>query len=234
MNQPAELFQPDLWCPLSLAERRERLAAMLLGELEGTPGVTGAAIGVGPSDRPYDLTAIAETDVGPLRTQLWSHTRASIFCDGSVHPANRAHLAPGFAVREAAERLRTRCAVPLALESRGLTLTLTPEPGVTRSWTAERSRFRGRTAVTREDQVANAGEVDLRDLLAHFYTGPALRLVGPEGPLLLPGAADDPDAPLVSLCPACHTWSEGAVSPCPACGAATDTVAAVRPARRVG
>ena len=141
---PPELFDPDLWSPLTSRERRDLLAAALLAELHVAPGVTGARIEVGPVDRPYDLTAAVETDVGDLRTPLWSHARATIFADPSIHPANRKQLAPGKAVREAAERLRARLAVPFRLESRGLTATMAPEPGVERTWTAERSRFRNR------------------------------------------------------------------------------------------
>ena len=54
------------------------------------------------------------------------------------------------------ERLGRRLAVPFSLESRGLTVTVTPEDGVERVWVAERSRFRNRTAVIREDRVENA------------------------------------------------------------------------------
>ncbi len=227
-----ELLDPGPWAALSDRERRALLADALLAELEGAPGVQGARIEVGPADRPYDLTAVVETDAGDLRTPLWSHARASIFVDPSIHPANRMQLAPGDAVRQAAERLRARLAVPFTLESRGLTLTLRPEPGVERHWTAERSRFRNRTAVTREDVVADAGDVDLRDLLAHFYTGPALRLVAEDGSAFLLPAAPEAEGPLVSLCPACRHWAEGAVAACPDCGGAVETVVAVRPPRR--
>lgn len=227
------LFEPDLWCGRSLREHRELLASALLSALEGAPGVTGTRVEVGPIGREYDTTAVVETDVGDLRTPLWSHARASIFCDPSIHPANRKQLAPGLAVREAADRLRPRLAVRYALESRGLTVTYEVEPGVERTWSAERSRFRGRTAVTREDRIANAAEVDLRDLLAHFYEGPALRLVGEDGSaFLLPAGADPTHGPLVSLCVACQRWSEGPATECPHCGKPVEVVAAVKPVRR--
>lgn len=227
------LFDPDLWCGRTPAEHRTLLAEALLRELESEPGVTGTSVQPGPIERPYDLTATVETDVGMLRTPLWSHARAVIFCDESVHPANRRQLAPGHAVREAADRLRRRLNVRFTLESRGLTLTLSPEPGVERVWSAERSLFRGKTAVTREDRIAQAADVDLRDLLAHFYSGPALRLVGEDGSaFLLPAASEGEDAELVSLCHQCRRWHEGALAECPACGATVDVVAATRPARR--
>lgn len=228
------LFEPDLWSPLSDAQRRSTLAAALLQALEGAPGVQGTRIELGPVGRSYDLTAVVETDVGDLRTPLWSHVRASIFCDASIHPANRRQLAPGLAVRAAAENFRARLAVPIALESRGATLALTPETGVERAWIAERSRFRGKTTVTREDRIANPPEdLDLRNLLAHFYTGPGLRLVDSEGnALLLPAQADPEDGPLVSLCRSCHRWNDGPVDACPECAGPVDTVVATRPARR--
>ncbi len=227
------LFEPDLWCGRTFREHRELLASALLEELEGAAGVTGTRIEVGPIGREYEMNAVVETDVGDLRTPLWSHARADIFCDASIHPANRKQLAPGLAVREAADRLRRRLAVPYALESRGLTITYEVEPGVERSWSAERSRFRGRTAVTREDRIANPGEVDLRDLLAHFYEGPALRLVGQDGSaFLLPASADATQGPLISLCVACHRWSEEPAAHCPQCGKPVEVVAATRAARR--
>lgn len=231
MPSPA-LSDPDLWTPLSDRERRDLLAAALLEELRGEPGVRDTRIEVGPVDRPYDLTAVVETDVGDLRTPLWSHARAVIFVDPSIHPANRKQLAPGSAVREAAGRLRSRLAVPFTLESRGLTATLSPEPGVERTWTAERARFRNRTAVTREDVVAKSDDVDVRDLLAHFYTGPALRLLGADGTAFLLPAAPEAEGPLVTLCPRCHRWAEGSAAVCPECGSPAETVVAVRPPRR--
>jgi hypothetical protein len=110
---------------------------------------------------------------------------------------------------------------------------MSPEPGVERVWTADRSRFRGRTAVTREDHVEKAAEVDLRNLLAHFYTGPALRCVDAEGnAFLLPAAAEPEQGPLVTLCQQCHHWSKGAQAACPECGGPADVVAAVRSVRR--
>jgi hypothetical protein len=233
-NAP-ELHDPDLWCALGDRERRETLARAMLDALQGAPGVTGARIEVGPVERPYDYTAVAETDVGDLRTPLWSHARATVFCDPSIHPANRKQLAPAAEVERAAERLRRRLAVPFTLEARGLTLTLEPEPGVERTWTAERSRFRNRTAVSREDVVtAKSAEVDVRDLLAHFYTGPSLRAVGEDGTAFLLPASQEEEGRTVSLCPACGRWQEGSASPCPACGAATEVVVAARPPRRVG
>lgn len=229
-----ELFDPELWCALPDAARRRLLAESLHNELRDAPGVTGARVEVGPTGRVYDLTGVVETDVGDLRAPLWSHVRASIFCDPSIHPANRRQLAPGLAVQRAADGVRRRLTVPLVLESRGASITLLPEDGVERVWTAERSRFRGKTVVTREDRVANPPEdLDLRNLLAHFYTGPGLRLVDPQGEaLLLPAGADPEDGPLVSLCGACHRWTEGSLDACPECGAATDLVVATRPARR--
>lgn len=227
------LYDPTTWCVLQLPEQRKHLAEALLAELDGAPGVQGGRIGIGSIDRPYDLVAAARTDVGELRAPLWSHARAELFCDASVHPANRAPYAPGHAIRDAAAALRSRLEVRFALESRGLTFTLHPEPGVERVWTAERSRFRNRTAVTREDRVANAAETDVRDLLAHFYTGPALRMVGEDGTaFLLPAAAEADDGRLVTLCPKCGRWAEGSHAECLHCGAAADTVTILRPARR--
>ena len=230
------LLDPDRWCSLSDSERRAFLARELSGreELGKMSGIEGARIDVGPIERPYDYTAVVQTDVGDLRTPLWSHARAQIFCDGSIHPANRRQLAPRLAVREAADRLRRRLAVPFALESRGLTVTLSPEEGVERVWTAERSLFRGKTSVTREDRIQNpAADLDLRDLLAHFYSGPSLRLVAEDGSaFLLPGAAEAEDGGLITLCQACGRWEEGARKECAECGSPVDVVAAVRPARR--
>jgi hypothetical protein len=227
----AEPTLPDLdpWCLLGFPERRDLLARALSAALEGADGLSGVRVEPGPVGREYDMTAVAETDVGRLRTPLWSHARASIYCDGSIHPANRRQVGPDGAVREAADRLRRRLAVPYALESRGLTLTLSPEDGVERTWTAEHSRFRKRTAVTREDRVEKAGDLDVRDLLAHFYTGPSLRLVSAEGePILLPGSTEA-EGPVVTLCHACGRWHEGAHSPCPACGdERVDVVTAAR------
>jgi hypothetical protein len=226
------LSEPDLWAALSDRERRDLLARSLMAALEGAPGVSGTRMEVGPVDRPYDYTAVVETDVGDLRTPLWSHARATIYVDPSIHPANRKQLAPGPELAKAAERLRGRLAVPFALESRGLTVTLTPEPGVQRTWVAERARFRDRTAVSREDVIAKAGDVDVRDLLAHFYTGPSLRLVGPDGAAFLLPAASEDEGRLVALCPSCSRWSEGTASQCPECGGPVEVVRAVRPSRR--
>ena len=227
-----ELLDPDLWCPLGNHERRDLLARALLDALRDEPGVQDTRIEAGPVDRPYDYTAVVETDVGNLKTPLWSHARAQIFCDPSIHPANRRQLAPGLDLQRAAERLRARLNVGFTLEARGLTLSLTPEAGVERTWTAERARFRDRTAVTREDVIAKAGEVDLRDLLAHFYSGPSLRVQAEDGTaFLLPGASEE-EGRLVTLCPACHRWTEGATDACASCGGPVETVLAARPTRR--
>lgn len=232
MEDP-ELHDPDLWCPLTPPERRERLAHAIHAALADLPFVQGARIEVGSVDRPFDYTAVVATDVGELKTPLWSHARAQVFCDPSIHPANRRQLAPGPEVQRAAERLRRRLTARYTLESRGLSLEMEPEPGVRRTWTAERARFRNRTAVTREDVVANADEVDVRDLLAHFYTGPSLRVEGEGGgePFLLPAAVEE-EGRLVTLCPACGHWAEGALPACPSCGAPGEVALAVRPPRR--
>ncbi|HEX6913243.1 MAG TPA: hypothetical protein VF142_22720 [Longimicrobium sp.] len=234
MNQTdfPELFDPELWCPLGNHERRDLLARALLDALRGEPGVQDTRIEAGTVDRPYDYTAVVETDVGNLKVPLWSHARAQIFCDPSIHHANRRQLAPGLDLQRAAERLRTRLNVRFTLEARGLTLTLSPEPGVERTWTAERARFRDRTAVTREDVVARAGDVDLRDLLAHFYSGPSLRVEAEDGTAFLLPAQSEEEGRLVTLCLACHRWVEGAAEACAHCGGAVDTVLAARPARR--
>jgi hypothetical protein len=130
------LFEPDEWCTRSLPQQRELLAASLLQELDDGSGTLAATIEVGPVERPYDLTAALETDVGVLRTALWSNARAMIFCDPSVHLENRRRFAPGHALRAAAESLRRRLAVPVKLESRGLTLSLQLAEGVERTWSA--------------------------------------------------------------------------------------------------
>jgi hypothetical protein len=232
MDNP-DLFDPDRWCALPFPERRDRMAAALFDALRGAPGVDEVRIEPGPLGRTYDLTAVAETDVGPLRTPLWSHARAEIFCDPSIHPANRRQLAPGLAVAEAAERLRGRVAVPLTLESRGVTVRWPLGQGIERVWSAERALFRGRTAVSREDRLSEPGEEDLRELLARHYTGPSLRVVSEDGTaVLLRGGMEEADGELVTLCRACSRWSEGSHARCPACGAAADTMAAHRPPRR--
>jgi hypothetical protein len=230
-----ELLEPDLWCPMTDGARRELLARAVFDALRDAPGVTGARIEVGPVERPYDYTAVIETDVGDLRTPLWSHARATIFCDPSIHSANRKQLAPALEVDRAAERLRRRLGVPFTLESRGLTLKLEPEPGVERTWTAERSRFRSRTAVSREDVVtAKTEEVDVRDLLAHFYTGPSLRAVADDGTAFLLRAQGEEEGRLITLCVKCGRWQEGAAAECPDCAGPTEVVMAVRPPRRTG
>lgn len=223
-------LDPDSWCPLDLPARRQALVEALTVLLAGSRAVIGVTVELGPIGCEYDLTAAVETDVGRLRTPLWSHARATIFCDPSVHSANRRQLSPSIAVREAADRLLRRLAVPYRLESRGLTVTIHPEDGVERTWTAEHSRFRKRTAVVREDSVENPGELDVRDLLAHFYTGPAIRLVAEDGEaFLLPGATEA-EGPLITLCRGCGRWSTGAGAACHDCGsAAVETVIAARP-----
>ena len=226
------LHDPEAWCALGFAEQRALLAAALRERLGGSEGVNDVVIEAGTIGREYDLTAMVETDVGRLRTPLWSHARAAIYCDPSVHGANRRQLAPALAVEEAADRVRRRLSVRFSLESRGLTVTMTPEEGVERLWTAERSLFRNRTAVTREDRVHNAGEVDVRDLLAHFYTGPSLRVTGEDGSAFLLPEASEAEGPLVSLCHACRRWSDGAHPSCPDCGEPVDVVTAARPPRR--
>lgn len=230
-----ELHDPDLWAALSDRDRRESLARAVHAALAEAPGVKGARIEVGPVERPYDYTAVVETDVGDLRTPLWSHAKATIFVDPSIHSANRRQLAPALEVDRAAERLRRRLSVPFTLETRGLTLKLEPEPGVERTWTAERSRFRNRTAVTREDVVtAKSEEVDVRDLLAHFYTGPSLRAVAQDGSaFLLPGQMEV-EGRLVTLCERCGKYAEGAADACPDCGGPAEVVLASRPPRRTG
>ena len=230
--EDSALFDPERWCALGFAEHRALLADALRAELGEGSGVTGVVIEAGTVGREYDLTAMVETDVGRLRAPLWSHARAAIYCDGSIHAANRRQLAPGLAVREAADLLRRRLSVRFSLESRGLTLTMTPEEGVERTWTAERSLFRNRTAVSREDRVLDAGEVDVRDLLAHFYVGPSLRVVGEDGSGFLLPEASEVEGPLVTLCHACGRWSEGAHAACPHCAGAVDVVVAARPPRR--
>jgi hypothetical protein len=225
-------LEAQTWCGLSFAEHRSLLAEALRSRLSSADCVTEVSIEAGTIGREYDLTAAVRTDVGTLRTPLWSHARAMMYCDESVHPANREQFAPGAAVREAAERLGRRLSVPYALESRGLTVRLTPEEGVERVWTAERSLFRNRTAVVREDRVLNPAEVDVRDLLAHFYTGPSLRLVSGEGEAMLLPEGNEVEGRVVSLCPAGGHFSEGSHESCPDCGSGTEVVIAARPPRR--
>lgn len=228
-----ELLEPDLWCGLSFAEHRSRLASAVAAGLGDVEGLEEVQVEAGTPGREYDLTAAAHTDVGVLRTPLWSHARATIFCDPSVHPANRKQLAPELAVREAVERLRPRLQARFALESRGLTISLSPEPGVERVWTAERSRFRNRTAVTREDRVSNAAEdLDVRDLLSHFYVGPSLRVAGEDGEAFLLREAAEVEGRILSLCVRCGRWEEGAERECRACRGATEVVIAARPPQR--
>lgn len=223
---------PETWCQLDFTAHREALVEALMAELGEQEGIVAITVEVGGVGREYDLTAVVETDVGRLRTPLWSHARAMIFCDSSIHVANRVQLGPDKAVREAADRLRRRLAVPYRLESRGLTITLEPEDGVERTWTAEHSLFRKRTAVVREDRVERAGELDVRDLMAHFYTGPSLRLVSEEGEAFLLPAATEAEGPLVTLCRSCSVWSEGAADSCSACGGKVVDVVVAAPAPR--
>ena len=99
-------------------------------------------------------------------------------------------------------------------------------------WTAERSRFRNRTAVAREDRVLNPpDELDVRDLLAHFYVGPSLRVEG-EGDTLPPPRGHRGGGPARLPLPACHRWSEGARERCAECEGPVDVVIAARPPRR--
>lgn len=230
-----DLNDPDAWSKLGFVDQREALAVAVLEALGDAEGVREVLVEAGVPGREYDLTVLVETDVGRMRTPIWSHARATIFADPSIHAANRRQLAPAKAVAEAADRLRRRLGARYALETRGLTITLTPEDGVERTWVAERSRFRNRTAVIREDRIDNAAaDIDLRDLLAHFYSGPSLRVTAEEGePFLLP-AASEAEGPQVTLCPACGRWEEGAHERCSHCGAPADVVVAARPPKRLG
>lgn len=232
-NDLPEGLSMEVWEGLSLADRRRALADGLRAELRGRAEVLDVTIELGPGPNPYDLTAAIDTDVGRMRIPLWSHARAMIFSDPSIHPANRERFGPVPAIRDAADGLRRRLEIEYRLEGRGLTLTLSPEAGVKRTWTAEHSAFRKKTAVTREDRVGRPGDVDVRDLLAHFYTGPSLRLVSDSGePFLLP-ASTEVEGPLVTLCHACRTWCDGSPEACPDCGSAhVEVVIAARPSRR--
>ncbi len=228
-----EKLAPENWCELSYQAQREVLAQTIRARLAGHESVVNVWIEAGLAGREYDFTVAVETDVGILRTPLWSHARAKIFCDSSVHPANRERLAPDLAADVAAEVIARRIEVPFALEPRGLTVRLSVEGGVERTWSAERARFRNQTAVVREDRVINAAEdLDLRDLLAHFYTGPSLRLVGSDGEAFLLPAASEAEGPHVSLCPSCRKWQEGSLDSCPNCGDPVDVIIAARPSRR--
>ncbi|MQA89945.1 MAG: hypothetical protein GEU90_06900 [Gemmatimonas sp.] len=223
----------DRWCELDLAGRRAWFVGELERLLDGREEVETVWVEIGPIGHEYDLTGVVETDVGRLRTPLWSHARASVFCDESVHEANRRQLSPAEAAGVAADRLRRRLAVPYELESRGLTFTLEEEAGVERTWTAEHSIFRKRTAVVREDKVQTAGDLDVRDLLVHFYTGPSVRLVGPDGEAFLLPAAPEAEGSLTILCHACRRWSPGSHERCPDCESdAVETVVAVPLHRR--
>jgi hypothetical protein len=79
-----------------------------------------------------------------------------------------------------------------------------------------------------------AAETDVRDLLAHFYTGPSLRAVADDGTAFLLAASHDEEGRRVSLCAACGRWSEGTADRCEACGAFAEVVVVTRPPRRVG
>lgn len=221
------------WCSLDFQAQRALLAERVKEELGGIGAVQEVVVESGPSDRRYDLIVMVQTDVGRLRAPLWSHGQASIYCDSSIHPANRRQVGPAAALEHTVALLRARLDVRFEMESRGLTFPQQLEEGVERIWTAEHSRFRKRTAVSREDVVANAADVDVRDLLAHFYEGPSLRMVGGDGEaFLLPGASSV-EGPLVTLCSACGRWAEGASSACQDCGSdAVDQVIAARPPRR--
>lgn len=228
-----DLTDPQAWCGLSFVDQRRALASAVSEGLGPSEFITDVEVEAGTIGREYDLTVAVHTDVGVLRAPLWSHARAMIYCDPSIHPANRVQLSPGRAVEETVARLRPRLAAPFALESRGLTITLAAEEGVERVWTAERSRFRNRTAVTREDVVRNAADdIDVRDLLSHFYSGPSLRVVGDDGTAFLLREASEVEGPVISLCESCGRWSRGSVDACPECGAVTDVVVAARPPRR--
>ena len=211
-----ELLEPDVWCELDFLEQSARLARAVGAALGDSPAVHEVRVEAGPPGREYDLTVAVETDVGVLRTALWSHARAVIFCDPSVHVANRRQLAPGLELERAAAELRARLAVPFRLESRGLTLALAPEPGVERTWTAERALFRNRTAVTREDRVlkpparwtcATCSPTSTSARRCAWWARTAQAF-------LLP-AATEAEGPLVSLCRACGRWAEGAHESCP-------------------
>jgi len=229
----ANFFDPDAWCGLDLAGHRKLLANELTDRLGAGLGIREVMIESGPVARPYDLTVLVETDVGRLRTHLWSHDQAVIFCDPAIHPANRKQIGPDLAVTAAATRLKLRLRVPYDLEPRGLVIRLQPEPGVTRTWTAEHSRFRRKTAVTREDVVEKADDLDVRDLLAHFYVGPSLRLVSGAGEAFLLPEAVEVEGRLVTLCRHCEHWSEGSHPTCPNCRAEpVETVLASRPPKR--
>jgi hypothetical protein len=228
---PDELL-PAHWCALTFGQRRDIVLGILTAGLESAGFasiITGVRIEPGPIGREYDLTAVVETEVGRLRTPLWSHARAGLYCDESLHLSNRLRFNPATAVQEAVARLRTRLAVPFRLESRGLTFSIPGENGAERNWTAEHSLFRKRTAVVREDRVEDASDVDVRDLLARFYTGPSLRLVDESGAAFFLRGADEVEGPTITLCHSCGHWSEGSGNACSACGSASvDTVIAAR------
>ena len=229
MSAESSAIDPAAWCGLSFPERRQLLAEGLSRRLGESPAIQDVVVEAGPPGREHDFTAMVQTDVGRLRTPLWSHAQAMIFCDPSVHPANRAQIGPEKALDQAAERLRARLEVRYTLESRGLTFELPLEPGASRTWTAEHALFRKRTAVTREDRVERAGDVDVRDLLAHFYDGPSLRLVADSGEAFLLPAQTAAEGPAVTLCHGCGRWSEEVLAACPHCGSdAVDQVIAAR------
>lgn len=233
MSESDLLTDPDRWAAADMPARRRALESALAAALGDRPEVVELRVEWGPPGRPYDLVAAVVTDVGVLRAPFWSQARAELFADASVHPANRQAFAPAPALERAVAALRRRLAVPARLESRGLVLRWEIAPGVERVWAAERSRWRGHAVVVREERIADPGDADLPALLRDRYTGPALRVV-PEGgsPFFLPEQADPDAGPLVSLCPACHRWAEGAQERCPHCGGPVDVRVAIRPTRR--
>ena len=87
-------LEPQVWCEQTFSEHRSVLAEELRKRLSDADCITEVTIEAGTVGREYDLTAAVRTDVGTLRTPLWSHARAMIYCDGSVHPANREQFAP--------------------------------------------------------------------------------------------------------------------------------------------
>ncbi len=74
--------------------------------------------------------------------------------------------------------------------------------------------------------------MDLTDLLENFYSCPSQRAVADDGTAFLLPAAWEEEWRLVTLCIACHRWTEGAEARCPDCGGPVETVLAARPARR--
>jgi hypothetical protein len=58
------------------------------------------------------------------------------------------------------------------------------------------------------------------------------RVEAEDGTAFLLPAASEEEGRLVTLCLACHRWTEGAASECASCGGPVETVLAARPARR--